>query len=43
MILHFRHRGLERLFAEDDMRGVNAQHVRKLKMILTTLPQLRPA
>ena len=37
MILHVRHKGLERLFAEDDMRGVGAQHVRKLKMILTTL------
>lgn len=37
MILRFRHKGLERLFAENDVRGVGAQHVRRLKLVLTTL------
>ena len=37
MILHFRHKGLERLFAGNDVRGVGAHQVRKLRMILTTL------
>ena len=33
----FRHKGLRRLFEEDDPRGVNAEHVRKLKQILALL------
>jgi toxin HigB-1 len=37
MILRFRHKGLERFFASSDASGVNAQHVRKLQAILTTL------
>jgi toxin HigB-1 len=37
MILRFRHKGLERLFAEGDASGVNARHVRRLRAILTAL------
>jgi proteic killer suppression protein len=37
MIVRFRHRGLERLFASGDKSGVNAQHVRKLRQILVAL------
>jgi proteic killer suppression protein len=37
VIRRFRHRGLERLFLRDDMSGVNAQHVRKLRQILAML------
>jgi proteic killer suppression protein len=37
MIESFRHKGLRRLFEEDDPRGVNAEHVRKLKQILALL------
>ncbi len=37
MILRFRRKGLERLFAKGDASGVNAQHVRRLLAILTAL------
>lgn len=37
MILRFRHKGLERLFRSGDTRGVNAQHVRRLRQILLAL------
>jgi proteic killer suppression protein len=37
VIRQFRHRGLERLYAQGDMSGVNAQHVRKLRQILHAL------
>ena len=37
MILHFRHKGLERFFAMSDTSGVDAQQVRRLRSILTTL------
>ena len=37
MIKTIRHKGLKRLFEEDDPRGVNAEHVDKLKDILATL------
>lgn len=37
MIVRFRHKGLERLFRSGDTSGVNAQHVRKLRQILTAL------
>ena len=37
MIRTFRHRGLERLFAEGVTRGVNAQQVPRLKRILLAL------
>lgn len=37
MIHSFRHKGLQRLFDDDDPRGVNPEHVAKLKNILATL------
>jgi proteic killer suppression protein len=37
MIKAIRHKGLKRLFEEDDPRGVNAEHVDKLRNILATL------
>ncbi|MGB9153202.1 MAG: type II toxin-antitoxin system RelE/ParE family toxin [Alphaproteobacteria bacterium] len=37
MIESFKHRGLERLFEEDNPRGVSAEHVRKIKQILALL------
>ena len=37
MIKSIRHRGLRRLFEQDDPSGVNQEHVGKLKDILATL------
>lgn len=37
MIQSFRHRGLKRLYEEDDPRGVLAEHVPKLRNILARL------
>jgi proteic killer suppression protein len=37
MIRTIRHKGLKRLFEEDDPRGVNPEHVGKLRNILATL------
>jgi toxin HigB-1 len=37
MIKNIRHKGLKRLFEEDDPSGVNPQHVGKLRDILVTL------
>ena len=37
MIESFRHKGLKRLYEQDDARGINAQHVEKIALILTTL------
>lgn len=37
MIPSFRHNGLQRLFDDNDPRGVNTEHVAKLKNILATL------
>ncbi len=37
MIKNFRHKGLQRLFHENDARGVNSEHVRKLQNIVATL------
>ena len=37
MIESFRHKGLKRLFENDDPKGVNAEHVRKIKQILALL------
>jgi len=37
MIKNFRHKGLERFFAGGDRRGINAQHERKLSILLTAL------
>ena len=37
MIIRFRHKGLERLFASGDTRGVNAQQVKRLRRLLASL------
>ncbi len=37
MIIRFRHKGLERLFASGDTRGVNAQHAKRLRRLLLSL------
>ena len=37
MIRTVRHKGLRRLFEEDDSSGVNPEHVGKLRNILATL------
>ena len=37
MIRTIRHKGLKRLFEQDDRSGVNAEHVEKLRDILATL------
>jgi proteic killer suppression protein len=37
MIQSFRHKGLKRLYEEDDARGVMAEHLTKLRNILARL------
>lgn len=37
MIRRFRHRGLKRLFEDDDRRGLNAQHVDRISRVLARL------
>ena len=37
MIESFRHKGLRRLFEDDDPKGLNAEHIRKIKQILALL------
>jgi proteic killer suppression protein len=37
MVIRFRHKGLERLFASGDARGVNAQQVKRLRRLLASL------
>jgi toxin HigB-1 len=37
MIMRFRHKGLERLFASGETRGLNAQHVPRLRRLLASL------
>jgi len=37
MIRSIRHKGLKRLFEQDDPSGVNAEHVGKLRNIMVTL------
>ena len=37
MIKSIRHKGLKRLFEQDDPSGVNPEHVNKLRDILATL------
>ena len=37
MIRTFRHKGLRQLFEDDNPRGVNAEHVRKIKQMLALL------
>ena len=41
MIESFRHKGLRQLFADDNPRGVNPEHVAKLKVILTVMNTAR--
>jgi proteic killer suppression protein len=37
MIEGFRHKGLRQLFENDNVKGVSAEHVRKIRQILATL------
>jgi len=37
MIRGFRHKELQQLFEEDNAKGLNAEHVRKIKQILALL------
>jgi proteic killer suppression protein len=37
MIKRFRHRGLKRLFEEDDRRGINTEYLEKIRRILAQL------
>lgn len=37
MIESFRHKGLKQHFEDDNPKGVNAEHIRKLKQILALL------
>jgi toxin HigB-1 len=37
MIKRFQHKGLKRLYEEDDRRGLNTEHVEKLRRILAQL------
>jgi toxin HigB-1 len=37
MIRRFRHRGLRRLYEDDDRRGVNAEHIDKITRVLAFL------
>lgn len=41
MIESFRHKGLRQLFEEDSARSVNAEHIAKLKVILTVMNTAR--
>jgi proteic killer suppression protein len=41
MIRTIRHKGLKRLFEQDDPSGVNREHVGKLRNILATLHSAR--
>jgi proteic killer suppression protein len=37
MIESFKHKGLRQLFEDDNPKGVNPEHVRKIKQILATM------
>jgi toxin HigB-1 len=37
MLRRFRHRGLKRLYADDDRRGLNAEHIDKIARVLALL------
>jgi len=37
MLRRFRHRGLKRLYANDDRRGLTAEHVDKIARVLALL------
>ena len=39
MIASFKHKGLRNLFDQDDARGVKADHVNRLRLILSALDQ----
>lgn len=39
MIRRFRHRGLRRLYEDDDRRELNAQHVARVRRVLAYLEQ----
>ena len=41
MIRNFRHKGLQRLFEEDESRGIRADHVQKITNILAVLNRAR--
>ena len=41
MIRNFRHKGLQRLFEDDEPRGIRADHVRKITNILAVLNRAR--
>jgi len=43
MIRSIRHKGLRRLYQDDDPSGVNADHVSKLRNILARLDAARAA
>ena len=43
MIQNFRHKGLRRLFEDDERQGVRADHVEKLQNILAVLNRARTA
>jgi len=37
MIASFKHKGLRQLFEDDNARGVNAEHLRKIRQVLGVL------
>ena len=39
MILRFRHRGLKRLYEDDDRRGLDARHVARIERVMGRLGQ----
>ena len=39
MIQNFQHRGLKRLYEDDDRRGLNQEHVEKIRRVLALLDQ----
>ena len=41
MIRSIRHKGLRRLFEEDDARGIDPEHVKKLRNVLARLDAIR--
>jgi proteic killer suppression protein len=43
MILNFRHRGLRRLYGDDDRRGVHPEHVEKIRRVLARLDRAAKA
>jgi toxin HigB-1 len=37
VIVSFRHKGLQRFFSDDDMRGISVDWAKRLRMLLTVL------